>query len=258
MTTIRVPMTFRNLLGDEVISKETWTDITPELARQIVRAGQAQIVARIKEQDAKPCDGVDVNEAPEGYAAKECKSGCDDCAFDDQCGGYQATKMVFPCVPGKRKDGKSVIFVKRETAKPDADEAADETAPAMLGRIASDQIAALRRELDAEKAKGNWQGQHELEMTKVRERNLLADRDRLARELAEAKRHLAVERDITKSLTASIERIQDDAKQRNDAARAELEETCHCRDEQLDEARRIRDKALAELAELDALLKEDA
>jgi hypothetical protein len=38
----------------------------------------------------------------------------------------------------------------------------------------------LEEKLLAEQAKGHWEGQHELEMTRVRERNLLAQRDELA------------------------------------------------------------------------------
>lgn len=53
--------------------------------------------------------------------------------------------------------------------------------------------------LNAEQAKGNWQGQHELEMTRVRERNLLAERDSLAARARAESDALRAERDALKA-----------------------------------------------------------
>jgi len=60
--------------------------------------------------------GVDADEAPAGFAAAECRSGCAGCAFSGvTCGlmpGFTAKGFGgLPCHAANRKDGRSVIFV---------------------------------------------------------------------------------------------------------------------------------------------------
>ncbi len=62
--------------------------------------------------------GVDPGEAPAGFAAAECRSGCAGCAFwRGTCGllpEFTAKGRGFgslPCHSANRKDGRSVIFV---------------------------------------------------------------------------------------------------------------------------------------------------
>ncbi len=67
---------------------------------------------------------VDADEAPAGFAAAECRSGCTGCAFwRGTCGlmpGFTAKGFLgLPCHAANRKDGRSVIFVTKEVkAKP--------------------------------------------------------------------------------------------------------------------------------------------
>lgn len=56
---------------------------------------------------------IDPNEAPEGYYATEVNDNCSGCSFY----GPQMHDACYHCSPAERKDGESVIFIKKQVSE---------------------------------------------------------------------------------------------------------------------------------------------